>query len=84
MPANTETLRNIWRQVLNIDEILDDDNFFDLGGYSLLAVQLATLIEDRLQLQVPLAMLIKAKDFAEFCQIVDSALNLRIDAKSEI
>lgn len=80
--TNTEILRSIWRQVLKIDQILDEDNFFELGGYSLLAVQLATMIEDRLQLQVPLAMLIKAKDFAEFCRIVDFTMNQQKADKS--
>lgn len=33
-------LLKIWKELLQIENILPDDNFFDIGGHSLLAVQL--------------------------------------------
>jgi amino acid adenylation domain-containing protein len=38
-----ERLAGIWRFLLELDEIAGDDNFFDLGGTSLLAVRVAEL-----------------------------------------
>jgi non-ribosomal peptide synthetase component F len=36
------TLAAIWRDVLGIDEVGVEDNFFDLGGDSILGVQIAS------------------------------------------
>jgi amino acid adenylation domain-containing protein len=38
----------IWRDVLNVTQIGLDDNFFDLGGYSLLVVKAIARIEEKL------------------------------------
>lgn len=41
-----ETLAHIWRNILNVSNISLQDNFFDIGGHSLLAISLAKKIED--------------------------------------
>ncbi|HEX2078088.1 MAG TPA: amino acid adenylation domain-containing protein [Longimicrobium sp.] len=38
----------VWREVLGTDAIGPDDNFFDLGGNSLLLIRLASRLRDRL------------------------------------
>jgi len=43
--STTEVLTHIWERVLQRSPILAEDNFFDLGGDSLLAVQLFSEIE---------------------------------------
>jgi acyl carrier protein len=42
------TLAELWREVLKLDEVGIDDNFFDLGGNSLLMVQIHRLHRERL------------------------------------
>jgi acyl carrier protein len=42
------SLRRLWREVLGVEAIEVDDNFFDLGGDSLLATILVSLIEAEL------------------------------------
>jgi thioesterase domain-containing protein/acyl carrier protein len=37
-----KTLANYWKDVLNMDEVGIDDNFFDLGGTSLMAIRCVT------------------------------------------
>ena len=46
-PENTtqEKLINIWKNVLNVEKLGIDDNFFDFGGHSLLAVKLEVELE---------------------------------------
>jgi amino acid adenylation domain-containing protein len=46
LPVNNceRQLMNLWRDLLKIDSISINDNFFDIGGNSLLAINLATLI----------------------------------------
>ena len=46
------TLAHIWEEVLETEKFGPDDNFFDVGGHSLLIVRLRSLIEQRLGVEV--------------------------------
>ena len=48
-------LAEIWRDLFHLEEISVQDNFFDLGGYSLLAVRLFNEIEKRTQIRIPIS-----------------------------
>ncbi|QLE55362.1 amino acid adenylation domain-containing protein [Nostoc sp. TCL26-01] len=52
-----EQLTQIWETVLGIQPIGVQDNFFDLGGNSLLAVRIFTEIEHKFSQKLPLAAL---------------------------
>lgn len=39
----------LWMEVLGVDTVDDDDDFFDLGGHSLSALRLSTLIRQELK-----------------------------------
>src|SRR5207237_10581296 len=54
-------LINIWQEVLGIPSVIVDDNFFDVGGNSLLAVRLFTRIEKTFYIKLTLATLIEAQ-----------------------
>ena len=41
-------LAAIWQEVLGVDRVGVHDNFFDLGGHSLLSIHLINCIKDRL------------------------------------
>jgi len=43
--ANEELVAAIWREALQIDKVSVHDNFFDLGGHSLLSAQVVAQIE---------------------------------------
>ncbi|MEU6087674.1 phosphopantetheine-binding protein [Streptomyces sp. NPDC047085] len=47
------TVTAVWTEVLGIDGIGPDDDFFDLGGDSLVATRLTVLLEERLGVEVP-------------------------------
>ena len=47
-------LRDIWSAVLGVDRFDENDNFFDLGGTSMLAVQAHALICERLNVSLSL------------------------------
>ncbi|MDQ4124733.1 MAG: amino acid adenylation domain-containing protein, partial [Actinomycetota bacterium] len=56
----TETekvLAEIWSEVLGVERVGRDDNFFDLGGHSLLGTQLMSRIRNRFEAEVPLRAL---------------------------
>ncbi|MCT7967794.1 amino acid adenylation domain-containing protein [Laspinema sp. D1] len=50
-------LAQIWATLLKCDRISMNDNFFDLGGDSLLAVRLLTQINQQFQQQIPISQL---------------------------
>jgi amino acid adenylation domain-containing protein len=49
-----EVLASIWREVLNLKQVGVHDNFFEMGGHSLLAVQLRFQVERTLEIEMPL------------------------------
>ncbi|MDH6440256.1 aryl carrier-like protein [Streptomyces sp. SAI-144] len=51
-PADLELLRSLWREVLEIEEMADDLNFFDAGGDSLRLVALVERIRQETGLRV--------------------------------
>ena len=52
-------LARLWAETLGLPRVGRDDNFFDVGGHSLLLVQLHRRIETELQMGVPLLDLFK-------------------------
>jgi amino acid adenylation domain-containing protein len=55
-----EALIRVWQDVLGTNPIGPDDNFFDLGGQSLLALTLALKVQKTFGVSYPLAALLKA------------------------
>ena len=49
-----DNLEALWTQVLKVDSVRDDDNFFDLGGHSMSALRLSIHIRRNLRLRVML------------------------------
>ncbi len=57
-PLESDILE-IWKRVLNLEAVGLDDNFFDLGGHSLLMVQVHTALTERLGHPFPLIKLLE-------------------------
>ncbi|MEL7448084.1 MAG: amino acid adenylation domain-containing protein [Pseudomonadota bacterium] len=65
-------VRSVWKSLLGTQPRLHDD-FFDLGGHSLLGVSLMLEIETRLGITLPLATLFEASRLDEFAGRVRGA-----------
>lgn len=63
-------LTNIWKKVLGIQAIGIHDNFFDLGGNSLLAVKLFAEIEKKIHKKFPFAALFQAPTIEKLAKIL--------------
>jgi hypothetical protein len=50
-------IASIWQEVLHIDQIGTHDNFFDLGGHSLLVIKAHQLFRDRLHVDLSIVEL---------------------------
>lgn len=75
-PASTEVekkLVTIWEEVLELDDIGVQDNFYDLGGTSLQAFMIFARITDRLLINLPPATMLQAPTIALQAQIVEQS-----------
>ncbi|WP_415674737.1 phosphopantetheine-binding protein, partial [Vibrio neptunius] len=51
------TLCEIWQEVLGVDQVSVEDNFFRLGGNSISTVRVSSLLQQRLGTEVPLSLI---------------------------
>jgi len=72
LPRNVLEMRlsNIWKNVLDASTLTPEDSFFDLGGNSLLAVQLFNQMQQQLNCTLPLATLFRAPSIRQFAAIL--------------
>ncbi|MFI5162555.1 MAG: amino acid adenylation domain-containing protein, partial [Sphingobacteriales bacterium] len=81
----TETekvMAEIWQGVLKLQRIGIDDNFFDIGGHSLLAVQITTRIEKKLGKKLQIATLFTYPTVAQLSAFIDKESSANIKWKS--
>jgi len=64
--AVEEVLAGMVAELLGRQQVGITDDFFDLGGHSLLAAQLAALVRDNLQVELPLSVLFADATVAGF------------------
>lgn len=65
-----EMVTGIWSQVLGIEQIGIHDDFFTLGGQSLLATQVTSRLRTALQVEVPLRTFFEASTVAQLAEII--------------
>jgi thioester reductase-like protein len=61
-------LANIWQEVLELEKIGINDNFFDLGGHSLLITQLLAKVRNAFNVELPLKDLFNAPTIADLAE----------------
>ena len=67
-----ETLAALWSEVLGVDHVGVNDDFFDLGGDSLLATMVITRVRQLLQVDLPQQLFFDST-FAELARVVEAA-----------
>ncbi|MEG5139394.1 MULTISPECIES: non-ribosomal peptide synthetase family protein [unclassified Microcoleus] len=66
-----ETLAGIWSELLGIKKVGIHDNFFDLGGHSLLITQLLAKVRESFQVELPLRVLFEAPTVAGLAEKIE-------------
>ncbi|MGZ8452630.1 MAG: non-ribosomal peptide synthetase [Candidatus Binatia bacterium] len=66
-----EVLASDWSEVLKVDKVGTHDNFFDLGGNSLLAVQIVSRIRSAFSIEFPLRSLFEIPTIAEMAAMIE-------------
>jgi amino acid adenylation domain-containing protein len=73
--GNTEIiLAEIWRELLRVERVGRQDNFFSLGGHSLLLLRLAVRIADRLDVRIPIHSILRYPQLQQVASVVDNVL----------
>jgi myxalamid-type nonribosomal peptide synthetase MxaA len=66
-----EQLANIWTDLLKVKQVGIEDNFFDLGGHSLLLTQLVFRVHQTWQIELPLSSLWEMPTVASLAQSIE-------------
>jgi acyl carrier protein len=72
MPVNAD-VAEIWQAVLREDDINSADDFFDLGGNSLLAMQVIVRVRRRFGIDIPIRAIFDNPTLASFSNAVENA-----------
>jgi amino acid adenylation domain-containing protein len=68
-----EMLVGIWAEVLGVQQVGLDDDFFDLGGHSLVGVRLFAKIKKTYQVDLELAVLFEARTVRRLADVIRKA-----------
>ncbi len=74
MAPTERALAEIWRRTLRVDDIGRTDDFFDLGGHSLTAMQVVAQMRDAFGIELPLKAMFEARTLERVAAQVDLAL----------
>ncbi|MDB5154537.1 MAG: non-ribosomal peptide synthetase [Mucilaginibacter sp.] len=67
-----KTIASIWQDVLNIEAIDIDDNFFDLGGSSLMAVKIINQINKKIEVNLSFSSLYQIPTIRQLARKIDT------------
>lgn len=78
--AERKLLLQIWKDVLGIPEIGTHDNFFDIGGHSLLAARLIIEIERATGRKIPVSAVFRAPTIEAFANLLKNDSVAELDS----
>lgn len=67
------TIKDIWKDLLRLDDVGLHDSFFDVGGHSMLSVRMFSRIERDLGVRLPYTSLFHATTIAQIAKLVADA-----------
>ncbi|MGC7096250.1 non-ribosomal peptide synthetase [Amycolatopsis lurida] len=69
-----KAIAELWADVLGVERVGVVDNFFDLGGHSLLITQLMARVKAVLEVDVPMMAVLDNQTLGEFAAVVEAVL----------
>jgi acyl transferase domain-containing protein/thioesterase domain-containing protein len=67
------TLAGWWQDLLGVDQVNSDDDFFALGGHSLIGVRLLAKIKKTFHVDLELAVLFEARTLGQLAEVIRKA-----------
>jgi len=86
IPVRIELQRQIaasWRQLLGVELIGPEDDFFDLGGDSLLVTQFVSRLSEMFQIELPLDKVYENPTVANIASVLETLLLQKLEALSD-
>ncbi len=71
-------LAGIWQQVLRLPRVGRKDNFFQLGGHSILAMQVTVRLRSELSIEVPISLVFERQTLEDLAAAVDELCHARL------
>jgi acyl-CoA synthetase (AMP-forming)/AMP-acid ligase II/acyl carrier protein len=71
--ATEQAVAQIWSEVLRRDRISTEDNFFDLGGHSLMATQVVSRIREKFRVELAMRILFEKPTIGGLSQAIETA-----------
>ncbi len=68
-----QQLAAVWANVLGLERVGATDNFFDLGGHSLLGLRLVNQLREVLHREVPLRLIFEAPTVSAMARLLENA-----------
>jgi amino acid adenylation domain-containing protein len=78
-----QTLAEVWTEVLGMKLIGTLDNFFNLGGHSLKAAQVAIRLQERFGIDLPLRAILETQNFGDLARAIEEQLVEKIEAMTD-
>jgi amino acid adenylation domain-containing protein len=78
-----KTVAGILERLLNLEHVDVEENFFSLGGHSLLGAQLIARLRDNFGIEMPLRVVFEAATVAELSAEIERLLVTKLQAMSE-
>ena len=69
----TTRLADVWKRVLGTEEVADDDEFFALGGSSLMALQILSVIRREMEVDLSLKQFLEHSSFGALSRLTEGA-----------
>ncbi len=70
-----ERIASIWEEVLHVERVSVKDNFFDLGGHSLMVTQVVSRVNKEFGVKMPLRMLFEAPTVTDLALRAEALLH---------
>ncbi len=83
MSPTEETLAQIWRDVLRIERFGVRDNFFALGGHSLLVTQVMSRVQETFQVEMTMRQFFEAPTISSLAAVIEETIVDQVSRMSD-
>ncbi len=77
-----KVMGSIWSQLLHRDTIDRQDHFFEIGGDSIMAMQLASKVDDQFHIETPIRLIFENATLAEYASRIEELRTKKIKKAS--